>query len=189
MKELDKIEAARSLGADRASLDKAPDPPEDFTPEQRIAYLEAFEGAANDWAEALRDRAADADGMRSAIEREKEKPAKRGEPNISRDWYDHAYVVIDDEGDAVGNVHLRIDEAKKYRELKGVRAYRIVMVGVKVLADEPEVVNDPRLTPTLVKDYLGGLVDEAFGQGLVPLVHVAHVLEGNREAGNTGWDV
>ena len=119
MKELDKIEAARSLGADRASLDKAPDPPEDFTPEQRIAYLEAFEGAANDWAEALRDRAADADGMRSAIEREKEKPAKRGEPNISRDWYDHAYVVIDDEGDAVGNVHLRIDEAKKYRELKG----------------------------------------------------------------------
>ena len=67
--------------------------------------------------------------------------------------------------------------------------YRIVMVGVKVLADEPEVVNDPRLTPTLVKDYLGGLVDEAFGQGLVPLVHVAHVLEGNREAGNTGWDV
>ena len=61
MKELDKIEAARSLGADRASLDKAPDPPEDFTPEQRIAYLEAFEGAANDWAEDLRDRAADAD--------------------------------------------------------------------------------------------------------------------------------
>ena len=189
MKELDKIEAARSLGADRASENKAPDPPEDFTPEQRIAYLEAFEGAANDWAEDLRDRAADADEMRSAIEREKEKPAPRGEPDISRDWYDHAYVVIDNEGDAVGNVHISIDDAKEARVLDGVPSHRIVMVGVKILADEPEVVNDPRVTPTLVKDYLGGLVDEAFGQGLEPIGHVEHVLAGNREAGNTGWDV
>ena len=189
MKKLDKIEAARSMGADRASEDKAPDPPEDFTPEQRIAYLEAFEGAANDWAEALRDRAADADEQRSAIEHEKEKPSKRGEPNISRDWYTHGYVVIDDEGDAVGIAHFHIDEAKRYRELKGVPSYRIVMVGVKILADEPEVVNDPRLSPTMVKDYLGGLVDEAFAEGLEPIGHVEHVLDGNRKAGNTGWDI
>ena len=189
MKELDKIEAARSLGADRASEDKAPDPPEDFTPEQRIAYLEAFEGAANDWAEDLRDRMAAADEMRSAIEHEKEKPAKRGEPNISRDWYDHGYVVIDDEGDAVGTYHVAIDDAKEARVLQGVPSYRIVMVGVKILADEPEVVNDPRLSPKMVKDYLGGLVDEAFAEGLEPIGHVEHVLDGNREAGNKGWDV
>ena len=184
------IKAARSMGADMASEDKTPDPPDDFTPEQRIAYLEAFEGTANDWAEDLRDRAADADEMRSQIEPEAEAaepPSKRGEPNIGGDCYTHGYMVIDDEGDPVGNVHFSIVRANKYRALKGVPKHRIVMVGVKVLAEEAEVVDDPRLTPEIVKDYLGGLVDEAFSEGFEPIGHVEQILAGNREAGNVGW--
>lgn len=60
-------DTARSMGADRASEDKAPDPPSDWSDENRLAYLEGFTGAAEQWAEDLRDRAALADELAEEI--------------------------------------------------------------------------------------------------------------------------
>ena len=64
------IEAFRSMGADRASEDKPPNPPADLSDAQKLAYLEGFTGAAEQWSEDLLDRAALADEMAEKIRKE-----------------------------------------------------------------------------------------------------------------------
>ena len=64
------IEAFRSMGADRASEDKPPDPPADLSDAQKLAYLEGFIGAAEQWSEDLLDRAALAGEMAEKIRKE-----------------------------------------------------------------------------------------------------------------------
>ena len=61
------IEAFRSMGADRASEDKPPNPPADLSDARKLAYLEGFSGAAEQWSEDLLDRAALADEMAETI--------------------------------------------------------------------------------------------------------------------------
>ena len=64
------FEAFRSMGADRASEDKAPNPPPDLSAAQMLAYLEGFSGAAEQWSADLLDRAALADEMAGKIRKE-----------------------------------------------------------------------------------------------------------------------
>ena len=61
------LDAFRSMGADRASEDKAPNPPPDLSAAQMLAYLEGFSGAAEQWSADLLDRAALADEMAGKI--------------------------------------------------------------------------------------------------------------------------
>lgn len=64
---------ARSMGADRASEDKPPADPADMADwpnEHKLAYYEGFEGAAEDWAEDLKDRAALADEYAERVRKE-----------------------------------------------------------------------------------------------------------------------
>ncbi len=63
----EKMDAARAMGADRASLDKGPNPPENLTDAEKLAYLEGFSGAAEQWSEDLLDRSCLADEMADAI--------------------------------------------------------------------------------------------------------------------------
>lgn len=61
------------MGADRASEDKAPADPSDMAEwptDRKIAYYEGFSGAAEDWAEDLRDRAALADEYAEQVGKE-----------------------------------------------------------------------------------------------------------------------
>lgn len=64
---------ARSMGADRASEDKAPPDPAalgNWSRKQKTAYYEGFAGAAEDWAEDLKDRAALADEYAERVGKE-----------------------------------------------------------------------------------------------------------------------
>jgi hypothetical protein len=64
---------ARSMGADRASEDKVPVAPaalSDWPKAHQLAYYEGFSGAAEDWAEDLRDRAALADEFAEQVRKE-----------------------------------------------------------------------------------------------------------------------
>lgn len=54
----EKMDAARSMGADRASEDKGPDVPEDLSDEEKVAWYEGFIGAVEAWVEDLLDRGA-----------------------------------------------------------------------------------------------------------------------------------
>lgn len=66
-------DAARSMGADRASEDKAPMEPRELAgwdSRQKSAYYEGFVGAAEDWAEQLRDRAAMAEEYAEQVRKE-----------------------------------------------------------------------------------------------------------------------
>lgn len=66
-------EQARSMGADRASEDKAPVEPSDLADwpdEHKIAYYEGFAGAAEDWSEDLLDRSCLADEYADRIRKE-----------------------------------------------------------------------------------------------------------------------
>lgn len=71
---------------------------------------------------------------------------ERAAPRIDTDYYDNAYIVIDDEGEPVGDFHVSVHDAREFREEQGDEAkqHRIVKVGVKILPDYPEIVDDPR---------------------------------------------
>lgn len=88
---------------------------------------------------------------------------ERGEPCIDRDYYDNAYIVIDDTGEPVGDFHMSLADAREYREGCGEEAkhHRVVMVGLKILADEPEIVDDPRRSVTdALWDALSDIVED-----------------------------
>ena len=61
------FEAFRSMGADRASEDKPPNPPPDLSDAQKLAYLKGYRLAAEQFSEDLQDRAALADEMAEKI--------------------------------------------------------------------------------------------------------------------------
>ncbi|MXX33256.1 MAG: hypothetical protein F4107_10890 [Gemmatimonadetes bacterium] len=74
---------------------------------------------------------------------------KRGEPNLSRDYYGELYIVIDDDGEPVTPYRLTFKRAAEDREDHGGEAlrYRIVKVAYKALprddGEPDEIVDDP----------------------------------------------
>ena len=86
---------ARSMGADRASEDKGPNPPPGWSSGNQLAYLEGFIGAAEDWAEDLKDRAALADEMADEIRQKRHRIMR-----VSFEAYhpDHGVLVLREKG-------------------------------------------------------------------------------------------
>ena len=78
------------------------------------------------------------------------KPDTRGEPRLSRDYYDDMYIVVDDAGEPVTPYRLSLKRAREDREDHGGEAlkYRIVNVAYKALPRDDggpdEIVDDPR---------------------------------------------
>ncbi len=76
-------------------------------------------------------------------------PPKRGEPQLSRDYYGDLFIVIDDDGEPVSPYYLRLKRAREWREDYGGKAelYRIVKVAFKALprddGEPDEIVDDP----------------------------------------------
>lgn len=74
----------------------------------------------------------------------------RKAPKLSRDYYGDVYIVIDDDGEPVGDYHIRLKHAREYREDHGDGAerYRIAKVPFKPLPRDDgtpdEIVDDPR---------------------------------------------
>ena len=64
------LEDARAMGADRASEDKQPNPPSDLSDAKKLAYLEGFSMAAEQFSDDLLDRAALAEKMAGKIRKE-----------------------------------------------------------------------------------------------------------------------
>lgn len=83
----------------------------------------------------------------------KEVPPKRGEPNLSDDYYGEMYIVVDDDGEPVSPYCMRLKRAREFREDAGGEylLYRIVEVAYKALPrddGEPDrIIDDPRAKP------------------------------------------
>ena len=93
-------------------------------------------------------------GRRKALT-EREGVMKRGEPQLCRDYYGEAYVIVDDDGEPVSIYHAELEDAictrDNYSGGKDNRpwaSHRIAEVGFKVVGvDEPDgvtIADDPR---------------------------------------------
>ena len=87
-------------------------------------------------------------GRRKALT-EREGVMKRGEPQLCRDYYGEAYVIVDDDGEPVTNYYTELHVARTVRESDPDWAdYRIAEVGFKALVPDDgspvKIVDDPR---------------------------------------------
>ena len=85
---------------------------------------------------------------RAAIGALEQVHGKRGEPQLSRDYYGDLFIVIDDDGEPVSDYKLTLKAAREYREDHGdIEHYRIAKVPYKALprddGEPDEIVDDP----------------------------------------------